>query len=67
MLTALAGVIKLFSIRQDMFYMVLIGQAIGSTGQVFVLPLPTKIAAVWFKPNEVRKHTLLLTIHSLIW
>lgn len=51
--TALAGVVKLFSVRQDLFWIILIGQTIGSTAQVFVMPLPTKIAAVWFKPNEV--------------
>lgn len=45
--------IKLFSLKQDFFYVILIGQAIGSIGQVFILPLPPKVAAVWFKPSEV--------------
>ncbi|XP_023015797.2 choline/ethanolamine transporter flvcr2a [Leptinotarsa decemlineata] len=50
--TALAAAVKVFSIRRDLFYVVLIGQAIGSTAQVFVICLPTKIAAVWFKDSE---------------
>ncbi|XP_066256664.1 heme transporter FLVCR1-like [Euwallacea similis] len=51
--TALAALIKTFSIQEDLFYMVLLGQGIGSTAQVFVLCLPSKIAAVWFKPSEI--------------
>lgn len=51
--TALAAGVKVFSIGRDLFYVVLIGQAIGSTAQVFILCLPAKIAAVWFKPSEV--------------
>lgn len=31
----------------------MLGQAVGSTAQVFVMCLPPKIAAVWFKPSEV--------------
>ncbi|XP_050512593.1 feline leukemia virus subgroup C receptor-related protein 1 [Diabrotica virgifera virgifera] len=50
--TALAAVVKVFSIRQDLFRLVLLGQAIGSTAQVFVMCLPAKIAAVWFSPSE---------------
>ncbi|XP_074030380.1 choline/ethanolamine transporter flvcr2b [Leptinotarsa decemlineata] len=50
--TALAAAVKVFSIRTDLFYVVLIGQAIGSTAQVFVLCIPTKIAAVWFEDSE---------------
>ncbi|XP_074030571.1 choline/ethanolamine transporter flvcr2a-like [Leptinotarsa decemlineata] len=50
--TALAAAVKVFSIRRDLFYVVLIGQAIGSTAQVFILCIPTKIAAVWFKDSE---------------
>lgn len=57
--TAIAGIVKLFSVRQDLFYLILVGQTIGSAAQVFVLPLPPKLAAVWFKPNEVR--------YFLIW
>ncbi|KAG5892090.1 hypothetical protein JTB14_011990 [Gonioctena quinquepunctata] len=50
--TTLAAAVKVLSVRRALFYVVLIGQAIGSTVQVFVLCLPTKIAAVWFKPSE---------------
>ncbi|XP_030752073.1 uncharacterized MFS-type transporter C09D4.1-like isoform X2 [Sitophilus oryzae] len=51
--TALAAFIKVFSVKRGLFYLVLLGQGIGSTAQVFVLSLPSKIAAVWFKPEEV--------------
>ncbi|XP_076253573.1 choline/ethanolamine transporter flvcr2a-like [Rhynchophorus ferrugineus] len=51
--TALAALIKVFSVRKNLFPLVLLGQAVGSTAQVFVLSLPSKIAAVWFKPSEV--------------
>ncbi|CAH1102511.1 unnamed protein product [Psylliodes chrysocephalus] len=51
--TALGAILKLFSIRQDLFYVVLLGQSLGSAAQVFILCLPPKIAAVWFKPSEV--------------
>ncbi|KAJ8938160.1 hypothetical protein NQ318_011925 [Aromia moschata] len=50
--TALAAAIKVFSTDQDLFYVVILGQAIGSAAQVFILCLPAKIAAVWFKPSE---------------
>lgn len=50
--TALAALVKVFSIRQERFYLVMLGQAVGSTAQVFVMCLPPKIAAVWFKPSE---------------
>ncbi|CAH1173845.1 unnamed protein product [Phaedon cochleariae] len=51
--TALAAFIKLFAIRRDLFHLVLLGQAVGSTAQVFIISLPTKVAAVWFKPSEI--------------
>ncbi|CAG9768817.1 unnamed protein product [Ceutorhynchus assimilis] len=51
--TALAALIKVFSIDEKLFWVVILGQSIGSTAQVFVLCLPSKIAAVWFKPTEV--------------
>ncbi|CAG9822789.1 unnamed protein product [Phaedon cochleariae] len=51
--TALAALIKVFAIRRDLFHLVLLGQAVGSTAQVFILSLPTKVAAVWFKPSEI--------------
>lgn len=51
--TTLGVAIKVFSINPSLFSVVLVGQAIGSVAQVFVLCLPSKIAAVWFPPNEV--------------
>ncbi|XP_019868184.2 uncharacterized MFS-type transporter C09D4.1 isoform X2 [Aethina tumida] len=51
--TTLGVAIKVFSINPSLFSVVLVGQAIGSVAQVFVLCLPSKIAAVWFPPNEI--------------
>ncbi|CAH0552805.1 unnamed protein product [Brassicogethes aeneus] len=51
--TAIGVIVKIFSVNQNYFYIVLIGQGIGSAAQVFVLCLPSKIAAIWFAPNEV--------------
>ncbi|CAG9768816.1 unnamed protein product [Ceutorhynchus assimilis] len=52
-LTAIGASVKLFSVQPENFYIVLIGQAIVSLSQVFILSLPPKLAVTWFKPNEV--------------
>ncbi|XP_060524875.1 uncharacterized MFS-type transporter C09D4.1-like [Cylas formicarius] len=51
--TFLAAAVKVFSVHENRFALVIIGQGIGSAAQVFVLCLPSKVAAVWFKPSEV--------------
>ncbi|XP_018571724.1 uncharacterized MFS-type transporter C09D4.1-like [Anoplophora glabripennis] len=51
--TAIGTGIKVFSVRNDLFVVVLIGQTIISMSQVTIICLPPKIAAVWFKSNEV--------------
>ncbi|XP_050313603.1 uncharacterized MFS-type transporter C09D4.1-like [Anthonomus grandis grandis] len=51
--TAVAALVKVFSIHESLFWVVILGQGIGSTAQVFVMCLPSKIATVWFKPSEV--------------
>ncbi|XP_018571730.1 uncharacterized MFS-type transporter C09D4.1-like [Anoplophora glabripennis] len=51
--TAIGTGIKVFSVRSDLFLVVLVGQAIVSMSQVTIICLPPKIAAIWFKPNEV--------------
>ncbi|CAH1173871.1 unnamed protein product [Phaedon cochleariae] len=45
--------IKVLSIRNDLFWVVLLGQTIVSASQLVIICLPPKIASVWFKPNEV--------------
>ncbi|KAF7284226.1 hypothetical protein GWI33_022378 [Rhynchophorus ferrugineus] len=52
-LTGIGAATKLFSIHQGAFHIVLLGQAIVSLSQVFILSLPPKLAVTWFKPNEV--------------
>ncbi|KAJ8921576.1 hypothetical protein NQ315_010481 [Exocentrus adspersus] len=51
--TAIGTGIKIFSVRNDLFYVVLIGQTIVSMSQLTIICLPPKIAAVWFKSSEV--------------
>ncbi|RZC37108.1 putative MFS-type transporter C09D4.1, partial [Asbolus verrucosus] len=51
--TALGTAIKVFSIDRDSFWIVLTGQGIVSASQLLILCLPPRVAAVWFKPNEV--------------
>ncbi|KAJ8938159.1 hypothetical protein NQ318_011924 [Aromia moschata] len=64
--TALGTGIKVFSIRNDLFWVVLCGQAIVSASQVVIICLPPKIAAVWFKPNEVSTACSLGVIGSQV-
>ncbi|XP_074030442.1 choline/ethanolamine transporter flvcr2a isoform X3 [Leptinotarsa decemlineata] len=45
--------IKVFSIRHDLFWIVLLGQIIMSIAQVFIVVLPPKLASVWFKSSEI--------------
>lgn len=49
--TCLGSWIKVFGV--DTFYVVFLGQAIVAASQVFILALPTKLAAVWFGPDQV--------------
>lgn len=51
--TAIGTVIKVFSIRPDLFWIALLGQTIVAGSQAVVLNLPPRLAAVWFGPNEV--------------
>ncbi|KAJ3665624.1 hypothetical protein Zmor_001113 [Zophobas morio] len=51
--TAIGTGIKVFSTSRDSFWVVLVGQGICSASQLLILCLPPRIAAVWFKHNEV--------------
>lgn len=52
-LTLLAGWIKVYSVEPNEFYIGFIAQALAAIGQVFILSLPSRVAAVWFGPTEV--------------
>lgn len=54
-LTTIGAWIKVGSVHPDRYWVVLLGQAVVSMGNVFVLPLPPKIATAWFGANEVSK------------
>lgn len=45
--------VKVPSARPDLYWVTLLGQCLSSAGQVFILGLPPKLAAVWFGQNEV--------------
>ena len=45
--------IKVFSVSPDLFYVALIGQTVVAVSQVFILGVPSNIAAVWFGSNQV--------------
>lgn len=48
--------VKVFSIRNDLFFIVMIGQTIVSAAQLVIICLPPKVASVWFGPTEVSCH-----------
>ncbi|CAG9833400.1 unnamed protein product [Diabrotica balteata] len=52
-LTLLGAAIKIFSIGENLFWVVMIGQTIVAVSQIFILTLPSKLAVTWFKPQEV--------------
>ncbi|XP_031344986.1 feline leukemia virus subgroup C receptor-related protein 2-like [Photinus pyralis] len=45
--------IKLFSIQQDKFWVVLVGQGVSAVSGIFIIQLPPMLAAVWFGSEEV--------------
>ncbi|XP_050512591.1 uncharacterized MFS-type transporter C09D4.1-like isoform X2 [Diabrotica virgifera virgifera] len=51
--TLIGTSIKVFSIRNDLFSVVLLGQSIVSASQLVIVCLPPKLAAIWFKASEV--------------
>ena len=51
--TCIGACIKVFSVGQNRFYISLIGQALSALCQTFVLPIPARLAAVWFGPDQV--------------
>ncbi|XP_022917980.2 choline/ethanolamine transporter flvcr2a-like [Onthophagus taurus] len=61
-LTTVGTLIKLFSIHQDKYYVVLIGQTFCAIGQVFMMSIPSKLAAVWFGKDEVSTATAFAVV-----
>lgn len=51
--TALGAWIKVLSVDPDLFYVALIGQTVAAISQVFILGVPSILAAVWFGPDQV--------------
>lgn len=51
--TALGTILKLFSVKTDMFWLVLLCQGIVAATQTLILGLPPKLAAIWFGPSQV--------------
>lgn len=45
--------VKVPSARPDLYWVTLLGQCLSAVGQVFILGLPPKLAAVWLGQNEV--------------
>ncbi|CAG9856708.1 unnamed protein product [Phyllotreta striolata] len=52
-LTCAGTTLKLFSFHPDRFYIVGIGQVVLAIANVLVACLPSKLAAVWFGPDEI--------------
>lgn len=55
--TCLGSWIKCASVNQDRFWITMLGQTIVASSQLFILNLPPRIAAVWFKDVEISRAT----------
>lgn len=47
--------VKVLSVEQDRFSVVLVGQTIVAVSQIFILSIPPRLAAVWFSAKEVSR------------
>uniref|UniRef100_A0A8C4X1D0 Major facilitator superfamily (MFS) profile domain-containing protein n=1 Tax=Eptatretus burgeri TaxID=7764 RepID=A0A8C4X1D0_EPTBU len=52
-LNFLGAWIKALGVRPDLFWVAVLGQTLCGIAQVFILSMPSLIAAVWFGPTEV--------------
>lgn len=52
-LTCVGSWIKIFSVKNDKFWLVLVGQSIVALSAVFLVSAPAAIAATWFGSTEV--------------
>ncbi|KAI1294723.1 putative MFS-type transporter -like protein [Halotydeus destructor] len=55
--TCLGAWIKTASVSPDRFWVTMIGQTVAAVSQLFVLNIPPRIAAVWFKTEEASRAT----------
>ncbi|XP_015180288.1 PREDICTED: feline leukemia virus subgroup C receptor-related protein 1 isoform X1 [Polistes dominula] len=51
--TAIGSWIKVFSVSPNLFWTAFLGQTIVAISQTFVLSVPSRLAAVWFGPDQV--------------
>ena len=58
-LNALGAWIKCAAIKPDRFAVLMLGQTICAIGQVFILGIPARLAAVWFGSHEVSTATAM--------
>jgi len=52
-LNAAGAIVKIFSCDPSLFGVTMTGQTIAAVSQVFILGMPSKLAATWFGPAEV--------------
>ncbi|CAG9853909.1 unnamed protein product [Phyllotreta striolata] len=52
-LTCLGTWVKVAGVDRDRFYVVFIGQSIVGFSQIFILSVPSRLAALWFGPSQV--------------
>ncbi|XP_010225048.1 PREDICTED: feline leukemia virus subgroup C receptor-related protein 2, partial [Tinamus guttatus] len=52
-LNGLGAWVKLGSLKPHLFAVTVLGQVVCSVAQVFILGMPSRIASVWFGPQEV--------------
>ncbi|XP_059476348.1 heme transporter FLVCR1 isoform X2 [Neocloeon triangulifer] len=51
--TCVGAWIKVLSVAPDRFWVSFVGQTIVAVSQVFILSVPSRLAAVWFGPKQV--------------
>ncbi|XP_003747079.2 uncharacterized protein LOC100901275 [Galendromus occidentalis] len=53
--TTLGAWIKVFGVAPDRFWLLMVGQTVVASSQIFVLSIPPRLAAVWFSPDEISR------------
>ncbi|XP_074030371.1 uncharacterized MFS-type transporter C09D4.1 isoform X1 [Leptinotarsa decemlineata] len=51
--TAIGSGVKVLSVGENLFYVVILGQMIVAVSELFLFNLPSKLSVVWFKPEEI--------------
>lgn len=51
--TCVGAWMKVVAVHPTRFWLILLSQGVIATFQVLVLPIPPKLAAVWFGTNEI--------------